>query len=289
MSEETDGTSRRAFLRSGAGLAAGGAAAQALPQGALAQPAATGCAACPRAGPTPHPAQGRGGAEPRPAGGRFRAGRRPDRGRQDPRGQARHRGIRRDGRGRRRRQPHRAARLHRHPPPFLSRHPAQHPHQRPAQSRLQPRRQQHPDGGLSAERRLCRRAGDGARHDRWRHHRGGRHLAGLAHPRAQRRRHRGAAGIRPARRLCLFARRRARRQIPAGHRPAAGDRVQLERPAADAGARRHASMRRYSVSPARPACRRSRTASAAIPSGCWWSSAAWACWRPATNTSTATI
>jgi cytosine/adenosine deaminase-related metal-dependent hydrolase len=41
MSEETDRTSRRSFLRAGAGLAAGGAAAQALPQGAFAQPAAT--------------------------------------------------------------------------------------------------------------------------------------------------------------------------------------------------------------------------------------------------------
>ena len=59
MSEATDGTSRRSFLRAGAGLAAGGAAAQALPQGALAQPAATdrsspacraNAASCSRAG-----------------------------------------------------------------------------------------------------------------------------------------------------------------------------------------------------------------------------------------------
>jgi hypothetical protein len=36
-----EGKSRRAFLRSGAGLAAGGAAAQVLPEPALAQPAGT--------------------------------------------------------------------------------------------------------------------------------------------------------------------------------------------------------------------------------------------------------
>jgi cytosine/adenosine deaminase-related metal-dependent hydrolase len=41
MSGDTEETSRRSFLRSGAGLAVGGAAAQALPQGALAQPAAS--------------------------------------------------------------------------------------------------------------------------------------------------------------------------------------------------------------------------------------------------------
>jgi cytosine/adenosine deaminase-related metal-dependent hydrolase len=41
MSDQTNGTSRRGFLQSGAGLAAGAAAAQALPERALAQPATT--------------------------------------------------------------------------------------------------------------------------------------------------------------------------------------------------------------------------------------------------------
>ena len=58
--------------------------------------------------------------------------------------------------------------------------------------------------------RLCRHAGQRARHDRHGHDRRGRHLAGQPHARAQRRRRPRAAGVRAARGLRLFARRRAR-------------------------------------------------------------------------------
>ena len=96
----------------------------------------------------------------------------------------------------------------------------------------------HVDAGLSAGRRLCRDAGDGARHDRHGHDRVV-DISQVSHTPE----HSDAciralqeSGIRA---VFAYSRRHgAGRAISAGYRPAAADLFQLEGPAADAGAGR---------------------------------------------------
>jgi hypothetical protein len=76
-------------------------------------------------------------------------------------------------------------RLHRHAQPFLSGHPAQHPGKRPRRSGLQPRHYRKTDAGLHPRGRLYRDAGLGARSDRNRHDRRHRRIASQQHARAQ--------------------------------------------------------------------------------------------------------
>ena len=165
-----------------------------------------------------------------------------------------------------------------------------------SQRRCSPRTTYHdirrrPDRGLSACRRLCRRADHRARHDRHGHHHRRRYLAGVPHARAQRRRH--CARCRNpacASSMPIRAAPARRAQYPAGYRPAAANLLQLAGPAAHARAWRRSRRRSTSPTRARSACAPSRTASTTPPRRALLElGRSRACLRLATNTSTAPI